>query len=56
LKAESDCRQKPVITRGEEIDCELQAAPGNADRRQVTLRGEQMYEFFDRLVSIALRA
>ena len=46
--------QKPVITKAQEVDRELQAARGHADRRKVTLRRERMYEFLDRLITIAL--
>ena len=39
---------------GAQVDRRVQAARRHADRRMVTLRGDRMYEFFDRLVNIAL--
>ena len=47
--------QKAVDHAGEEVDRDLQAA-GRACRSaaRVTLRGERMYEFLDRLINIAL--
>ena len=43
-----------VITQGQEVDRAVQAARGHADRFKVTLRRDRMYEFLDRLVTIAL--
>ena len=46
--------QKPVITRAKKSIASFKLREGVAIGVMVTLRGEQMYEFFDRLVSIAL--
>ena len=40
--------------QGAQVDRELQAPRGDGSRARVTLRGARMYEFLDRLVSIAL--
>ena len=46
--------QRPVHHAGAQVDRHLQGARRHADRRKVTLRGDRMYEFLDRLVTIAL--
>ena len=46
--------QKPVVTRAKKSIASFKLREGVAIGVMVTLRGEQMYEFFDRLVSIAL--
>jgi len=46
--------QKPVITRAKKSIASFKLRKGMAIGCSVTLRGERMYEFFDRLVNIAL--
>src|SRR5438874_6516056 len=46
--------QKPVITKAKKSIASFKLRQGMPIGVMVTLRGEQMYEFFDRLVSIAL--
>lgn len=46
--------QKPVITRAKKSIASFKLRQGMPIGAMVTLRGDQMYEFFDRLVSIAL--
>jgi large subunit ribosomal protein L5 len=46
--------QKPVITRAKKSIASFKLRQGMPIGAMVTLRGEQMYEFFDRLVLIAL--
>src|SRR2546427_4723437 len=46
--------QKPIITRAKKSIASFKLRKGMAIGCSVTLRGERMYEFFDRLVSIAL--
>src|SRR5436189_3005185 len=46
--------QKPVITRAKKSIASFKLRQNMPIGVMVTLRGEQMYEFFDRLVSIAL--
>jgi large subunit ribosomal protein L5 len=46
--------QKPVITRAKKSIASFKLRQGMPIGVMVTLRGEQMYEFFDRFVSIAL--
>jgi large subunit ribosomal protein L5 len=46
--------QKPVITRAKKSIANFKIRAGNPIGMMVTLRGERMYEFFDRLVNIAL--
>jgi len=46
--------QKPVVTRAKKSIASFKLRQGMPIGVMVTLRGEQMYEFFDRLVSIAL--
>jgi large subunit ribosomal protein L5 len=46
--------QRPVITRAKKSIASFKLRQGMPIGVMVTLRGERMYEFFDRLVSIAL--
>jgi large subunit ribosomal protein L5 len=46
--------QKPVITRAKKSIASFKLRQNMPIGVMVTLRGEQMYEFFDRLVSVAL--
>ena len=46
--------QKPVITRAKKSVANFKLREGMPIGCKVTLRGERMYEFFDKLVSISL--
>ena len=46
--------QKPVITRAKKSVASFKIRTGNAIGAMVTLRGERMWEFLDRLIAIAL--
>lgn len=46
--------QKPVITKAKKSIANFKLREGSAIGCKVTLRGERMYQFFDKLVSIAL--
>lgn len=46
--------QKPVITKAKKSIASFKLREGQAIGCKVTLRGTRMYEFFDKLVSIAL--
>ena len=46
--------QKPVVTRAKKSIAGFKLREGMPIGCKVTLRGERMYEFFDKLVSIAL--
>ena len=46
--------QKPLITRAKKSIAGFKLREGNAIGCKVTLRGDRMYEFFDRLVSVAI--
>ena len=46
--------QKPVITRAKKSIANFKLRQGQPIGAMVTLRGELMYEFYDRLVNIAL--
>jgi large subunit ribosomal protein L5 len=46
--------QKPVITKAKKSIANFKLREGVAIGTKVTLRGEKMYEFFDRLVAIDL--
>jgi large subunit ribosomal protein L5 len=46
--------RKPVVTRAKKSIASFKLREGMPIGVMVTLRGEQMYDFFDRLVSIAL--
>jgi large subunit ribosomal protein L5 len=46
--------QKPVITRAKKSIASFKLREGQAIGTMVTLRGQKMYEFLDRLINIAL--
>ncbi len=46
--------QSPVITKAKKSVANFKVREGMSIGAKVTLRGNQMYEFFDRLVSVAL--
>jgi len=46
--------QKPVITKAKKSIASFKLREGQAIGTMVTLRGEKMYEFLDRLINIAL--
>jgi len=46
--------QKPVITKAKKSLASFKLRQGNAIGCKVTLRGDQMWEFFDRLVALAI--
>src|SRR5579884_758859 len=46
--------QKPVITRAKKSIANFKVREGNPIGVMVTLRGQRMYEFLDRLVNVAL--
>ncbi len=46
--------QKPVITRAKRSIAGFKLREGNAIGTKVTLRGDRMWEFMDRLISIAI--
>jgi large subunit ribosomal protein L5 len=46
--------QKPVVTRAKKSIANFKLREGNPIGVMVTLRGERMYEFMDRLVNVAL--
>ncbi|HZR33274.1 MAG TPA: 50S ribosomal protein L5 [Terriglobales bacterium] len=46
--------QKPVITRAKKSIAAFKVRAGMPIGAMVTLRGDRMYEFFDRLVNVAL--
>jgi large subunit ribosomal protein L5 len=46
--------QKPIITRARKAIANFKIRKGSAIGCKVTLRGVMMYEFFDRLISVAL--
>jgi large subunit ribosomal protein L5 len=46
--------QKPVITRAKKSIASFKLREGQAIGTMVTLRGDKMYEFLDRLINIAL--
>jgi large subunit ribosomal protein L5 len=46
--------QRPVVTKARKSVAAFKVREGNAIGCRVTLRGERMYEFFDRLVNVAL--
>jgi large subunit ribosomal protein L5 len=46
--------QKPVVTKSRKSIANFKLRQGQSIGVMVTLRGDRMYEFFDRLVSIAL--
>ena len=46
--------QKPLVTRAKKSVAAFKLREGNAIGAKVTLRGDRMWEFFDRLVSLAI--
>jgi large subunit ribosomal protein L5 len=46
--------QKPVVTKAKKSIAGFKLREGNAIGAKVTLRGDRMWEFYDRLVSIAV--
>jgi large subunit ribosomal protein L5 len=46
--------QKPVVTKAKKSIAGFKLREGNAIGVKVTLRGDRMYEFLDRLISIAI--
>ncbi|HEX2384536.1 MAG TPA: 50S ribosomal protein L5 [Acidimicrobiales bacterium] len=46
--------QKPVVTRAKKSIAGFKVREGNPIGAKVTLRGDRMWEFFDRLISIAI--
>ncbi len=46
--------QKPVVTRAKKSIAGFKLREGNAIGTKVTLRGDRMWEFFDRLVALAI--
>ena len=46
--------QKPVVTRARQSNASFKIREGQAIGTKVTLRGDRMYEFLDRLVTIAM--
>lgn len=46
--------QKPVVTKARQSNASFKIRDGQAIGCKVTLRGAQMYEFLDRLVTIAM--
>ncbi len=46
--------QKPVVTRAKKSLASFKLREGQAIGCKVTLRGNRMYEFFDRLISLAI--
>ena len=46
--------QKPIVTRAKKSIAGFKLREGNPIGAKVTLRGDRMYEFFDRLISVAI--
>ena len=46
--------QKPVVTKAKKSIAGFKLRAGNAIGAKVTLRGDRMWEFYDRLVSLAI--
>lgn len=46
--------QKPVVTKARQSNASFKIRDGQAIGTKVTLRGDRMYEFLDRLVTIAM--
>ena len=46
--------QKPAVTRAKKSIATFKLREGNAIGAKVTLRGDRMWEFYDRLVSVAI--
>src|SRR5581483_825935 len=48
------CGQKPVVTKAKKSIAQFKIRTGNPIGAMVTLRGERMWEFLDRLANVAL--
>ena len=48
--------QKPLVTKAKKSIANFKLREGNEIGAKVTLRGDRMWEFYDRLVSLAIRA
>ncbi len=48
------CGQKPMITRAKKSLATFKLREGNAIGAKCTMRGNRMWEFYDRLISLAL--
>ncbi len=48
------CGQRPVVTRARKSIANFKLRAGRSIGAKVTLRGERMWSFFDRLVNVAL--
>jgi large subunit ribosomal protein L5 len=46
--------QKPIVTKAKQSIAAFKLRQGNAIGAKVTLRGDRMWEFFDRLISLAI--
>ncbi|MEY2448369.1 MAG: large subunit ribosomal protein, partial [Acidimicrobiaceae bacterium] len=46
--------QKPIVTKAKKSIAGFKLREGNAIGAKVTLRGDRMWEFYDRLVSVAI--
>ena len=46
--------QKPLVTKAKKSIASFKLREGNAIGAKVTLRGDRMWEFYDRLVSLAI--
>jgi large subunit ribosomal protein L5 len=46
--------QKPLVTRAKKSVANFKLREGNAIGAKVTLRGDRMWEFFDRLIALAI--
>ena len=46
--------QKPIVTKAKKSIAGFKLREGNAIGAKVTLRGDRMWEFFDRLISVAI--
>ncbi|GIS38751.1 MAG: hypothetical protein Ct9H90mP11_00710 [Acidimicrobiales bacterium] len=46
--------QKPMLTRAKKSIAGFKLREGNAIGAKVTLRGDRMYEFLDRLINLAI--
>jgi large subunit ribosomal protein L5 len=46
--------QRPIVTKAKKSIAAFKLRQGNAIGAKVTLRGDRMWEFFDRLVSLAI--
>jgi large subunit ribosomal protein L5 len=46
--------QKPIVTKAKKSVASFKLREGNSIGAKVTLRGERMWEFFDRLISLSI--